>query len=214
VTSSLTSVGTLTSLTVSGNILMTGTGAIDLPAGTTAQRPSPSTGMIRFNTDTAKFEGYDGGWNSIGGGSVVADDNSTNSSLYPLFTSATSGSPATINVASAKLSFNPSTGTLSATVFNSLSDITQKTNIRPIENAMGIVESLNGVKFDWLNNGEASAGLIAQEVEMVLPELVKEVDSVKTLNYNGMIGVLVEAFKEQQKQIEALIIEIELLKAQ
>jgi len=55
--------------TVSDNILMTGTGAIDIAAGTTAQRPgSPSAGMFRFNSQTSEFEGYDGSsWGEIGG---------------------------------------------------------------------------------------------------------------------------------------------------
>jgi len=59
--------GTITS---AGNISMTGTGAIDVAAGTAAQRPgTPSAGMIRFNTDDTTFEGYDGSaWGQIGGG--------------------------------------------------------------------------------------------------------------------------------------------------
>ena len=68
-TSSITSTGTLTGLTVSGNILMTGTGAIDVAAGTTGQRPgSPSAGMFRYNSTTAQFEGYTTTWGAIGGG--------------------------------------------------------------------------------------------------------------------------------------------------
>ena len=59
--------GTVTS---AGNINMTGTGAIDVAAGTTAQRPgTPSNGMIRYNTTDNQFEGYaDGAWGEIGGG--------------------------------------------------------------------------------------------------------------------------------------------------
>ena len=48
---------------------MTGTGAIDVAAGTTAERPgSPSAGMFRYNSQTTKFEGYTTGWGAIGGG--------------------------------------------------------------------------------------------------------------------------------------------------
>jgi len=67
--SSLTSLGTLSSLTVSGNISMTGTGVLDIPAGTTAQRPgSADTGMFRYNTTLDQFEGYSAtGWGAIGG---------------------------------------------------------------------------------------------------------------------------------------------------
>ena len=68
--SSLTALGTLSSLTVSGNILMSGTGVIDIPAGTTGQRPgSANTGMFRYNTTLNQFEGYSNtGWGAIGGG--------------------------------------------------------------------------------------------------------------------------------------------------
>ena len=68
--SAITSLGTLTGLTVSGNILMTGTGVLDIPVGTTGQRPgSPNTGMFRYNSTLNQFEGYKNtGWGEIGGG--------------------------------------------------------------------------------------------------------------------------------------------------
>lgn len=50
-------------------ITLTGTGSIELPTGTTAQRPgSPAAGMFRYNSTTAEFEGYTTAWGSIGGG--------------------------------------------------------------------------------------------------------------------------------------------------
>ena len=56
------------SLSVSGDISMTGTGAIDVAAGTTAERPgSPSAGMFRYNSQTSQFEGYTTSWGAIGG---------------------------------------------------------------------------------------------------------------------------------------------------
>lgn len=68
------SAGTLTlaGLTFSGNIDTTSTGYIDLPAGTTAQRPgSASSGMIRFNSTLTQFEGYNGtAWGQLGGGAT------------------------------------------------------------------------------------------------------------------------------------------------
>ena len=58
--------GTVTS---AGNINMTGTGAIDVAAGTTAERPTASNGMFRYNTEDNAFEGYaNGAWGAIGGG--------------------------------------------------------------------------------------------------------------------------------------------------
>ena len=71
--SSLTSVGTLTALTVSGNVDLTGTGYLQLPSGTDAERPgSPAEGMLRWNDTSNVFEGYDGNvWGKIGGGAAV-----------------------------------------------------------------------------------------------------------------------------------------------
>lgn len=54
---------------VASDLLMTGTGALDLPVGTEGERPTPNSGMIRFNSDTTGFEGYNGSaWGSLGGG--------------------------------------------------------------------------------------------------------------------------------------------------
>ena len=47
-------------------------------------------------------------------------------------------------------------------------------------------------------------GVVAQNVETVLPELVDENEGLKSVNYNGLISVLIEAVKEQQKQIDEL----------
>ena len=58
--------------TFGGNILMSGTGTLDLPVGTTAQRPgSPNNGMIRYNSTLSRYEGYSGSaWSQIGGGAT------------------------------------------------------------------------------------------------------------------------------------------------
>jgi hypothetical protein len=58
-------------LTVTGLGAFNGTGALKIPAGTTAQQPSPTTGMIRFNSSTNLFEGYGASsWGSLGGGAT------------------------------------------------------------------------------------------------------------------------------------------------
>ena len=72
--SALTSVGTLTALTVSGNVNLTGTGYIKLPSGNdTTERPGTAAeGMLRWNNTSNVFEGYDGNvWGKIGGGAAV-----------------------------------------------------------------------------------------------------------------------------------------------
>lgn len=59
-------------VTLSGDVDMTGTGAVKVPTGTQAQRPGTgATGDFRFNTDISKFEGYNGSsWGSVGGGAT------------------------------------------------------------------------------------------------------------------------------------------------
>jgi hypothetical protein len=60
------------------------------------------------------------------------------------------------------------------------------------------------VRFDWIDNDEPSIGVIAQEVEKVLPELVEDTDGVKSVSYGNIVAVLIEAIKEQQVRIEEL----------
>jgi hypothetical protein len=94
--------------TFGGDVLLTGTGVLDLPVGTTAQRPgSPTSGMIRFNTDLTQFEGYNGSaWSSVGGGAtgggadtVFLENSNTVTTSYTLTTNknAVSAGPVTIN---------------------------------------------------------------------------------------------------------------------
>ena len=94
--------------TFGGDVLLTGTGVLDLPVGTTAQRPgSPTSGMIRFNTDLTQFEGYNGSaWSSVGGGAtgggadtVFLENSNTVTTNYTLSTgkNAVSAGPVTIN---------------------------------------------------------------------------------------------------------------------
>lgn len=104
------------------------------------------------------------------------------------------------------------TGTITSKDYNTLSDKRYKTNIQNIPDSLNKVLKLNGVTFDWEKCGNSSAGLIAQDIESVLPELING-DNPKTVNYNGVIGLLVEAVKEQQTQIQMLKNEINELKS-
>jgi len=106
-------------------------------------------------------------------------------------------------VAKSDLSNISNVGVITATDFNSTSDINLKENIKPLEDSLNKVLQLNGVSFDWKETQQPSVGVIAQELEKVFPELVRTGEN-KSVNYNGLIGVLIEAVKEQQKQIEEL----------
>jgi hypothetical protein len=138
-----------------------------------------------------------------GAGSTVFIDTTTNQEFFPLFTATTSGTITASGISTSKLTYNPSTGAMTAVDFNSTSDISLKENIHTVGNALEITEQLRGVSFDWKETGRSSYGVIAQELEEVLPELVKN-GEVKSVNYNGIIGVLIEAIKELKKEIEDL----------
>ena len=90
------------------------------------------------------------------------------------------------------------------------SDERLKDNIKTIESASDKIKQLKGVEFTWKKNGKNGGGVIAQDVEKVLPGAVKEVDSLdgeqtyKTVDYNSIIGLLIETNKELLKRIENL----------
>jgi hypothetical protein len=88
------------------------------------------------------------------------------------------------------------------------SDMRLKKNIRPISNALDKILSLHGYNYNWIDINKDNAlqsGVLAQEVQQVLPELVKEdKNGVLSVNYSGIIPVLIEAIKEQQKRITEL----------
>lgn len=94
-------------------------------------------------------------------------------------------------------------GIVTATDFNSASDIKLKENVSVIDNPLDKIVKLEGVNFQWKETGKKSLGVIAQEVEKVLPELVSGEES-KTVNYNGIIGLLIECVKKQQDEINEL----------
>lgn len=93
------------------------------------------------------------------------------------------------------------------------SDARLKENIRPIK-GMDIVKRLQGVFFDWKDSGKTGAGVVAQDVEKVLPEaVITDSDGIKSVDYDALVAPLIEAVKEQQTEIDALKAEVEALKA-
>ena len=95
------------------------------------------------------------------------------------------------------------TGTVTATDINSASDIKLKKNIKAIKNPISKIMEIEGVSFNWKSNNKPSLGVTADHLQNILPELVKE-DDIKSVNYNGLVGLLIECVKNQQKQIDEL----------
>ena len=93
-------------------------------------------------------------------------------------------------------------GIVTATDFNSASDLSLKTNIQSISNPIDKILQINGVTFNWRENNKPSVGIIAQEIEKIIPEIVETTtDGIKNVNYLGFIGVIIEAIKELNNKI-------------
>ena len=107
-----------------------------------------------------------------------------------------------------------STGNLivegNVTAFGSVSDIRLKENVERITDPVEKVKQLDGVTFNYKKTGVKSTGLIAQQLLEVLPEVVYEETDIESgerhyaLRYGQVVGLLVEAMKEQQDQIDSL----------
>ena len=184
------STGTLSATAFAGS----GTGLTSIP------NSSLSNSSITINGSSVSL----GGSTTISAGATITDDTTTNATRYVMLGTATSGAYTAANTSSSKLYFNPSTGTTYSTLFQSLSDETQKTNLTPIVNATDTIKQIDGYEFDWKDNGEKSAGVIAQQLEKILPWLVSENDGIKSVNYSGLIAYLIQSNKELADRIEKL----------
>ena len=110
-------------------------------------------------------------------------------------------------------------GDITANSIAGTSDIRFKTNIRPVVNALDKVKALRGVYYNWNQKAfpekefgaQNELGFIAQEVEKIVPEIVtKDItkDEYRSVKYDKLVALLVEAIKEQQKQIDSLKIKV------
>jgi hypothetical protein len=105
-------------------------------------------------------------------------------------------------------------GDITATgAITELSSIKYKTNIKQLSNALEKVKDLRGVNFNWRAEDypemkfpeSQQLGLIAEEVEKIVPQLVLVDDNGElSVDYSKLTAVLIEAIKEQQQQIEVL----------
>lgn len=173
-----------------------------------------TTGIIatdRLATGTANAFTYlrgDQTWAQIapgGAGAYLENDVTTNNNNFyiAMATSNTAGSWANAYVSSTKLYFNPALGQLNAFTYNATSDARLKENIEVITNAIDRLKLLEGVLFNFIGSDAKLAGLIAQQVIKALPEAVTESDTGSlTVNYNAVLGLVVQAFNEYIKDTD------------
>jgi hypothetical protein len=205
--------GSITSLTVSG---ITTLGSVQIsPTGIiTSSNPGVTTvvyygdgsnleGVTAFNVDT-EVNSSEPVYPTLASGVGVNRVGISTTKLVFVESTASLGIGTTNPISNLHIVGNVfCTGIITATDFNCASDAKLKTNIQPIENPLEKVSQINGVSFNWIKNNKPSIGVIADELQNILPELVSDTDP-KTVNYNGLIGLLIECVKQQQEEINTL----------
>ena len=161
----------------------------------------PSTTMQTMRTDSDAFRIYFGGTSGVGTAYEVSQggehkwDGSSGTTRMKLTTAGDLHVDGDVTAYS-----------------TSVSDISMKDNVKTIENATETVKELRGVSYDWnkgSRKGKSEIGLIAQEVEQVLPDLVHDKElldgsQVKTIDYQKIIGLLIESNKELSNRLDKL----------
>lgn len=140
---------------------------------------------------------------------TMTDNNSDSATNYIAFTTTTSGSLTATRVATTTrpLTYQPSTGTLSSTIFNETSSATLKENFRPIDNALEAILQLTGLIYDRKDGSTKNeVGLIAEDVNKIIPNIVgkDENGNPSKIAYQRLTAYLVEAVKTIKSEIDDL----------
>ena len=150
----------------------------------------------------------------------IADQQADSSTYNVTMTTSSSGNVTGLSTSASKLTFQPSTGTLTATTVNATSSTISgtlnagtinetssavlKDNITTISDALEKVLRFEGVNYTRKATGGYEAGMIAEHVETIAPELVSREGEYAAINYTRVTAYLVEAVKELSKQIDNL----------
>jgi len=145
---------------------------------------------------------------SWGSGSLsLSDQTASASTHYPLITTATSGTVTAANVSSTKFTFQPSTGTLTSTIFTESSSLALKENFTPIENALEKILQLTAWIYDRKDGSQKrEAGLVVEDVYPIIPNVVSldENGNPASINYSRFSAYLIEAIKSLNTEINEL----------
>lgn len=169
------------------NLYLHYTGSLEVPINQSSHRIPLTQGTVQGTVHNVQYNengNLEGASDFLYSGSKVGINNTVNDLSYNL---EVSGS---IRASAAVLSN---------------SDERLKENIYPIDNALSRVGQIEGVYFDWKKGGDRQVGVIAQQVQKILPEVVSEdKDSYLSVDYSKLVPLLVEAINEQNSVIQDL----------
>ena len=222
VTGSLLSGDVNAGIVTASNIYFGAEGSAIRISSNTISGPATLTldpGAVGDNTGTVVIAGdltVNGNTTTINSTTLTVDDLNIVVASGAADAAAADGAGLTVDGASATFTYAAtgdkfvSNKDVEAPNFNATSDITLKENVSIIDNALDMINNLNGISWNWKSDGRASLGVSAQNVETVAPQLVSNGSTHKAVNYNGLIGILIEAVKEQSSQISDLRAELAL----
>jgi len=188
--SNLTSVGTITSGTWQGSSISTT--YTDAKVTSVNNQVGAATGFATTANSLSQFTST----TSAQLATLISDETGTGNLVFNASPTVTG----TITAAEITAS-----GNVTSPFFYSQSDINLKKDLVHVTNALDIINQLDGYWFKWKSNDADSLGMIAQHVESVLPMLIgTSPDGSKTIQYNGIIAILLEAIKAQQIQIDEI----------
>lgn len=203
-----TLVGRNTSDTLTNKTIAAGSNTI---SGLTNSNLSGTAGITNANLANSTISGISLGsnLNSLTFGSYLTSSGTYNGSTARTVSVAGTSVNSASTLVARDASGDFTAGTINCSYLNATFDVNSnsdevlKKNIQTVQNPLDTVQRLRGVTFDWKETNNASIGVIAQELETVLPQLVKDGEH-KAVNYNGLIGVLIEAIKELSSEVEEL----------
>lgn len=110
-----------------------------------------------------------------------------------------------ITITNTVTSNNVSANLITAVDINTTSDVSLKYNIEQITNSLDVLDKITGVSFNWKTDGIKSYGVTAQEVEKILPDVVKQRENgIKGVNYLNLVAFLIEAVKDLKKDVNEI----------
>ena len=207
VDSSLTSVGDLTDLTVTGDITangnITGDSLTDITGIRTMHSEFITIANVNLNASATELNYLDGSLTgtAVASKAVVLDASKDIAGINNIDIDGNLVGDGASNISG--INTVTAAGKMYALSYTSTSDASLKENVEKIEGAVEKVEAIRGVTFDWKDGSGSTAGIIAQEVEAVMPMLVEN-GEFKRVEYNGLVGLLIEAVKELSAEVKAL----------